>query len=83
LQVLGQDAGEVLGGVLHEDLQQAALRALEVPRSEARARAMAFGWQETVQLFLSHLVPVNAQCSSELSRSCHGASTQSVIELTS
>ena len=83
LQVLGQDTGQVQGGVLHEDLQQAALRALEVPRTEARARAMAFGWQETVQLFLSHLVPVNGQCTPTLSRFCHGASTQSVIELTS
>lgn len=83
VQVLGQDVGEVQGGVLHEDLQAAALRALQVPRAQARARAMAFGWQDTVRLFLSNLVPVTPCRVSVLSRFCHGGSTQSVIELTS
>ena len=83
LQVMGQTSGQVQGGVLHEDLQQAAHMALQVPRTEARARAMAFGWHETVQLFLSHLVPVTAQRSLKLSHSCHSQSPQSVIELTS
>lgn len=58
LQVMGREEGGVQGGVLHEDLRHAALQALHVPRHEARARALAFGWDETVKLFLSHLVPV-------------------------
>ena len=82
LQVLGHDAGQVQGGVLHDDLRQAALQALQVPRDQARLRAMAFGWQDTVALFLSHLVPVTAQSTTVLSRFRHGPSTQSVIELT-
>ena len=82
LQVLGQDNGECQGGVLHEDLQQAALRALQVPRSEARTRALAFDWQEAVRLFMCNLVPVQADSAAELSRYCHGACTQSGIEST-
>ncbi len=82
LQVLGQDSGECQGGVLHEDLQQAALRALQVPRSEARARALAFDWQEAVRLFMRNLVPVQASSAAVLSRYCHGACTQSGIEST-
>lgn len=83
LQVLGQDQGQAQGGVLHEDLRQAALQALQLPRSEARARAMTFGWQETVQVFLRHLVPVSRSRTGALSRLCHIASAESVTDLTS
>lgn len=60
LQVLGQHEGRAMGGVLHEDLRYAALAALNIPRSEARTRAMAFDWNASVQLFMRHLVPVTA-----------------------
>lgn len=71
LQVLGQADGRAQGGVLHEDLQRAAELALQVPRAEARARAMAFGWHETVKLFMSHLVPVSPLHHHEMSQTCH------------
>lgn len=83
LQVLGCDGDQPKGGVLHVDLQQAAERARHVPRAEARARAMHFGWQETVLLFLSHVVPVLAQKSLDLSQLRHNEFRKSVTELTS
>lgn len=83
LQVLGQDTGRTRGGVLHEDLQQAALQALHVPRAEARNRAMDFGWDATVRSFLGHLVPTGPQSSQAVSQACHTSPRESVIELTS
>jgi glycosyltransferase involved in cell wall biosynthesis len=61
LEVLGRsDHGGTgrLGGVLHENLQQACYAALAVPRHDARARALDFSWRHAAQLFASHLVPV-------------------------
>jgi glycosyltransferase involved in cell wall biosynthesis len=58
LEVLGDAQGRVRGGVLHEDLRHATLRALAVPRHEARARALEFSWVQTAQRFLEHLVPL-------------------------
>ncbi len=63
LDVLGA-RGE--GGCLHHDLRRAALQALDVPRSEARARATGFAWQPAIDQFIGHLVPV--------SRPAHGGS---------
>lgn len=82
LQVLGQDQGPALGGVLDEDLRHAAISALQIPRSEARARAMAFDWNACVQLFMRHLVPVRAN-RAPLSQPCHMKTQQSVTDLTS
>ncbi len=59
LQVLGAGAG-VRGGVLHEDLQQACLQALQVPRAQARARALDFGWHHAADAFESQLVAARA-----------------------
>lgn len=59
LQVLGADHGEAIGGVLHEDLKHAAMRALDLPRAQARQRAKAFGWDAAAQLFAAHLVSVH------------------------
>lgn len=61
LQVLGADQGQMHGGVLHEDLRTAAIEALNVPRQQARERALEFGWDAAAQLFLSHLVSVHAE----------------------
>lgn len=83
LQVLGHDSGRVEGGVLHHDLRESALQALQVPRAQARDRAMAFDWRETVHMFMANLVPVQPQRSSALSRTCHTATAESVIEMTS
>ena len=48
------------GGVLHADLTQAWYGALSVPRHEARARALHFGWAYAALLFAGHLVPTRA-----------------------
>ncbi|MEO8155440.1 MAG: glycosyltransferase, partial [Rhizobacter sp.] len=45
------------GGVLHDDLHTAALRALDVPRGAARRRALQFDWAEVCREFIGHLVP--------------------------
>ncbi len=81
-EVLGQDTGEVCGGVLHEDLRQAALQALHLPRAQARARALSFNWQHAVSLFIRHLVPAHPGSDAGMSRFCHEESTQSVIPST-
>lgn len=46
------------GGVLDQDLALASLEALKIARSEARAQALTFSWQEASVLFESHLVPI-------------------------
>lgn len=69
LQVLCDARGRALGGVLHEDLGQAARMALQVPRTQARARALEFGWAAAARLFASHLV--SARSGQVLSHECH------------
>ena len=49
------------GGVLADDLREAALKALTVPRERARARALQFDWRPVCDQFLSHLVPVDGE----------------------
>jgi glycosyltransferase involved in cell wall biosynthesis len=61
LQVLGAEKGQTLGGVLAEDLHDAAVQALQVPRQEARRRAESFGWPHTVALFKSYLMPIKEE----------------------
>lgn len=58
LQVLGDEDGQVHGGVLSEDLAAAVQQCLTLPRLQARKRAQAFAWPQTVELFKSYLVPV-------------------------
>lgn len=84
LQVLGDRPGEMLGGVLHEDLGQAAKAALQVARGKARDRAMSFGWAETARLFLSHLVRADdgLEWVPQMSQVCHTKAQQSVTQLT-
>lgn len=75
LQVLGMQTGPMQAGVLHEDLALAVRLALQVPRAQARARAMAFGWQEAARQFAAHLVA--ARGGQPLSRHCHTPATES------
>jgi glycosyltransferase involved in cell wall biosynthesis len=51
LDVIG-DSG---AGVLSEDLREACLAALDIPREAARARALAFSWAESARQFLGHI----------------------------
>jgi glycosyltransferase involved in cell wall biosynthesis len=56
LEVLGDNTGGPVGGVLDDDLRHAWYRTLTVPRQEARARALNFSWAHASQLFLEYLV---------------------------
>lgn len=47
-------------GVLHEDLEVACRRALEIPRQKARQYAEQFSWQASIDQFIEHLTPVDA-----------------------
>ncbi|MGE0500107.1 MAG: glycosyltransferase family 4 protein [Rhizobiaceae bacterium] len=44
--------GDGIGGVVSEDLRDAALRALDVDRSAARVRAGRYTWAECARLFM-------------------------------
>lgn len=52
LDVIGTSGG----GVFDDDLRAAALRALQIPRQRARARALEFDWQRVCDQFVEHLV---------------------------
>lgn len=54
---LHEEGKRSLGGVMHDDLQQACHAALEIPRHEARRRALDFSWAEATALFAGFLVP--------------------------
>ena len=51
--------GSSSAGVLDADLRRAALAALAVPRSTARERALAFGWEAVCDQFLAYLQPLD------------------------
>jgi len=44
-----------VSGVLHEDLQQAALAALSLPAEPCRQHAQKFSWRNATQQFLRNL----------------------------
>jgi glycosyltransferase involved in cell wall biosynthesis len=50
--------GDSDGGVLDADLRRAALRALELPRERARARAEAFDRDRVASEFVAYLAPI-------------------------
>jgi glycosyltransferase involved in cell wall biosynthesis len=52
--------GDSPAGVLDDNLQAASLRAVQVPRPVARARALEFGWDTVCEQFLGHLVPLRS-----------------------
>ena len=52
LDVIG-DSG---AGALSEDLREACLRALEIPREKAREHSMKFTWRESARQFVDHIV---------------------------
>ncbi|GAA4118274.1 glycosyltransferase family 4 protein [Aminobacter aganoensis] len=47
--------GDGVGGVVSEDLQQAALTALKIDRAEARHRAMRYTWAACAEMFLDNV----------------------------
>ena len=50
--------GDSSAGALDEDLRSACLRALEVPRTVARAHAERFSWAACARQFADHLRPL-------------------------
>jgi glycosyltransferase involved in cell wall biosynthesis len=57
LDVIGELHDGRHGGILHPDLREAALRVLQVPREQARARALQFDWGPVCEQFIGLLVP--------------------------
>jgi glycosyltransferase involved in cell wall biosynthesis len=49
--------GDSKAGVLHEDLRTACLKALELKREDALARARLFTWRAATEQFYGHLHP--------------------------
>jgi hypothetical protein len=47
-------------GVLDEDLAAATMRAIGIDPALCRARALEFSWDQSVQEFLTNLVPLRA-----------------------
>jgi glycosyltransferase involved in cell wall biosynthesis len=43
------------GGVVRQDLRDAAMAALDIDRQAARAKAMAYGWDECARQFVEHV----------------------------
>jgi glycosyltransferase involved in cell wall biosynthesis len=53
--------GKGQGGAMANDLHEAVLRALTLPRHGARLRALDFGWAQSARQFAGHLVPIQKQ----------------------
>lgn len=49
--------GDSKGGVMHENLREACLVALNIERATARAHAEKFSWRAATEQFVSHLHP--------------------------
>lgn len=57
LDVLGDRPAERSGGAMHEDLREACMAALEIPRERALAHARDYSWAECARQFAEHLRP--------------------------
>jgi glycosyltransferase involved in cell wall biosynthesis len=55
--------GSSQSGAMNEDLRQACLDALNIPREVARKHAEKFSWAVASQQFLNHLKPVGSHTS--------------------
>ncbi len=49
-------------GVLDEDLRRACLKALTIPREQARERSMRFTWEESARQFLDNIEASRSEC---------------------
>ena len=54
IDVLGKSSA----GAMHEDLREACMQALKIPREVARAHAEKFSWRAASEQFAAHLKPV-------------------------
>lgn len=64
LDVIG-DSG---AGALHEDLREACLAALQIPRDNAREHSLNFSWRESARQFMDHIHSCRAAAASAISR---------------
>jgi glycosyltransferase involved in cell wall biosynthesis len=48
----------IVGGCLDSNLEMAANQALKIPCQDARALAMTYSWEETADIFMSHLFKI-------------------------
>jgi glycosyltransferase involved in cell wall biosynthesis len=69
LEVVGEQVAHP-GGVLHADLQQACLQALQLPRSQARERAERFDWSHAASSFEANLVSIRGHSLAAPSSRC-------------
>ena len=58
---VGAAGGAGGGGVLKDDVEEACVQALAVPRHEGRAQALSCSWSESTAQFLAHLVPAGGR----------------------
>ena len=50
--------GKSPAGAMNEDLREACMQALKIPRQLAREHAEQFSWRAASEQFVSHLKPV-------------------------
>ncbi len=58
--------GDSEAGVMRENLQEACLLALRIPKAEARKHAEKFSWKVASEQFLDHLKPKNSHATVNL-----------------
>lgn len=61
--------GDSEAGVMRENLQEACLLALRIPKAEARKHAEKFSWKVASEQFLDHLKPKNSHATVNLQSS--------------
>lgn len=59
--VLGDGPSKVLGGAMDQDLKQAWIKAIKIPRWNARQHAERFSWDQAGQQFMNFLVPASSR----------------------
>lgn len=64
--LVNYSTGVVKGGVLSEDLAKATQTALQIPRYQARERALDFSWENACTLFLNNLVNAHIKAEKDL-----------------
>ncbi len=65
-----------VSGILSEDLQQAALKALHIDRAATRDHALEFSWSRSAEMFLENIERANKNFMLGAARSCEVSSAQ-------
>lgn len=72
--------GEAPVGVLSNDLRQACLDALAIPRMACRAHALGFSWARSAEQFLANLHPVHVPAERVAAATAPGARSRAIGE---